>query len=220
MPTGVSDIELVGIEARIRAFEARTGVEAVAAVVDRSDRYHGLRWRAFAFGVSLAALAVVAVDAARPDWTAAHASLVTAVTILAAGLACALLATFSRPFERLFLQRERAEAEARQCAKALFLERELFATPGRTAVLLFASRYERVAVVLGDRAYDGRVTAAEWQQVVAAMAPPFRRDEVTNAFAAGLDALEALLVEKGFRGDGSTRNVLPDRPFEPTGDDR
>ena len=122
--------DLAAIEARIRAFETRTGVEAVAAVVERSDRYHGLRWRAFAAGASLAALGVVAADVLRPDWTGAHAALVTAVTILAVGLGCAWLATLSRPFERLFLQRERAEAEARQRAKALFLERELFATPG------------------------------------------------------------------------------------------
>ena len=81
--------DLAAIEARIRAFESRTGVEAVAAVVDRSDRYHGLRWRAFAVGTSLAALGVVTADVLRPDWTGAHAALVTAVTILAAGLACA-----------------------------------------------------------------------------------------------------------------------------------
>ena len=211
--------DLAAIEARIRAFETRTGVEAVAAVVDRSDRYHGLRWRAFAAGASLAALGVVVADVLRPDWTGAHASLVTAVTILAAGLACALLATFSRPFERLFLQRERAEAEARQRAKSLFLERELFATPDRTAVLLFASRYERVAVVMGDRGYDGRVAAAEWEDIVAAMTPPFREGgDTAAAFTAGLDALEALLAEKGFRGEGGGRNILPDRPLEPDGD--
>ena len=210
--------DLAAIEARIRAFEARTGVEAVAAVVDRSDRYHGLRWRAFAAGASLAALVVVVADVLRPDWTGAHASLATAVTILAAGLACALLATLSRPFERLFLQRERAEAEARQRAKSLFLERELFATPDRTAVLLFASRYERVAVVVGDRGYDGRVSAAEWEGIVAAMTPPFRNGDAAAAFTAGLGALEALVAEKGFRREGSGSNVLPDRPLEPDED--
>lgn len=212
--------ELAATEARIRAFEARTGIEAVAAVVDRSDRYHGLRWRAFAAGASLAALGVVAADLVRPDWTGAHAALVTAVAILAAGLGCALLATLSRPFERLFLQRERAEAEARQRAKALFLERELFATPDRSAVLLFASRYERVAVVLGDRGYDGRISAAEWESVVAAMTRPFSDGDAAAAFTAGLDALEALLGEKGFRGGGTGRNILPDRPLEPDGDRR
>ena len=212
--------ELAATEARIRAFEARTGVEAVAAVVDRSDRYHGLRWRAFAAGASLAALGVVAADVLRPDWTGAHAALVTAVTILGAGLGCALLATLSRPFERLFLQRERAEAEARQRAKALFLARELFATPDRTAVLLFASRYERVAVVVGDRGYDGRISAAEWEAVVAAMTRRFGDGDPTAAFTAGLDALEALLAEKGFRGEGKGRNILPDRLIEPDGDGR
>jgi putative membrane protein len=207
--------DLAAIEARIRAFEARTGVEAVAAVVERSDRYHGLRWRAFAAGTSLAAFGVVVADLLRPDWTGAHAVLITAITILATGLACALLATFSRPFERLFLQRERAEAEARQRAKALFLERELFATPERSAVLLFASRYERVAVVMGDRGFDGRVSAAEWEATVAAMTASFRDGDAAAAFTAGLDALEALLAGKGFRGEGGTRNVLSDRPLEP-----
>ena len=216
----MTPVDLAAVEARIRAFEARTGVEAVAAVVERSDRYHGLRWRAFAAGASLAALVTVVADLLRPDWTGAHASLVTAVTILAVGLACALLATFSLPFERLFLQRERAEAEARQRAKSLFLERELFATPERTAVLLFASRYERVAVVVGDRGYDGRVSDAEWESVVRAMATPFREGDAGAAFSAGLDALAGLLAEKGFHGGDGARNVLPDRPLEPDVDGR
>jgi len=215
----VTPADLAAIEARIRAFEARTGAEAVAAVVERSDHYHGLRWRAFAFGASIAALAAVVLDLGRPDWTAAHASLVTAVAILAAGLACTVLATFFPPAARLFLQRERAEAEVRQRAKSLFLERALFATPGRNAVLLLASRYERVAVVLGDRAYDGRVDSAEWQGIVDAMTPPFRAGQEALAFSAGLEALEALLVDKGFRPDASPHNALPDRPLEP-GDER
>jgi uncharacterized membrane protein len=215
MRTGLSDDDVAAIEARIRALEARTGTEAVTAVVDRSDHYHGLRWRAFAFGVSLSALVVVAADALRPDWIHAHAILIAVATILVAGLACALLSMLSPAFERIFLQRERAEVEARQRAQSLFLTHDLVATPGRNAVLLFASRYERVAVALGDRAYDGRVTVAEWQGVVDAMTAPFRSGDVRGAFTSGLDALEALLVAKGFRGDGTARNALPDRPIEP-----
>ena len=215
----LTDADVAAIEARIRAFEARTGAEAVTAVVSRSDRYHGLRWRAFAVGVALAAFAVVLADILRPDWMHAHAILFAVATILGAGLACALLATISPAFERLFLQRERAEAEARQRAKALFLANELFATPDRNAVLLLASRYERVAVVLGDRAYNGRVSAAEWKGIVDAMTPPFGTGDARAAFSAGLDALEALLVAKGFRGDGTARNALPDRPLEPKVDD-
>ena len=80
------------------------GTQAVTAVVDRSDRNYGLRWRAFALGVVLVALVVVLADAMRPDWMHAHAVLHAVATILAAGLACALLATVWPAFERLFLQ--------------------------------------------------------------------------------------------------------------------
>lgn len=220
MPLKLSDADVAAIEARIRAFETRTGAEAVTAVVDRSDHYHGLRWRAFALGVALAAPAVILADLLRPDWIHAHAAVFAVAAVLIGGLACALLATAWPAFERVFLQRVRAEAEALQRAKALFLARELFATPSRNGVLLFASRFERVAVVYGDRAYEGRVAPGEWQRVVDAMTVPFEQGDTRNAFTAGLDALESLLVAKGFRGDGTSRNALPDRPLEPKVDER
>src|SRR6185369_15067943 len=123
-----------------------------------------------------------------------------AVTILAAGLVFALAATLSPAFARLFLQRDRAEGEARQRASAMFLERELFATPARNAVLLFVSRYERVVVVLGDKAYAGRVDASDWQRIVAAMTAKLHDRDPRAAFETGLAELETLLVTKGFRG--------------------
>ncbi len=219
MPAVISDFDAAAIEARMRAFEARTGTEVVTAVIERSDRHHGLRWRAFALGVALASLAVVVADWQRPDWIHGDAVLFAVATILGAGLACALLATGWPAFERLFLQRERAEAEVRGHAKALFLSRELFATPGRTAVLLFASRFERVAVVFGDRGYEGRVTRDEWQHVVDVMTPPFRQGDLRGAFTAGLDALELLLLGKGFRRGDATGDILPDRLLTPGSDD-
>jgi len=219
MPAVISDLDAAAIEARMRAFETRTGAEVVTAVVERSDRHHGLRWRAFALGVALASLAVVVADWQRPDWIHGDAVLFAVATILGAGLACALLATGWPAFERLFLQRERAEAEVRGHAKALFLSRELFATPGRTAVLLFASRFERVAVVFGDRGYEGRVTRDEWQHIVDVMTPPFRQGDLRGAFTAGLDALELLLLGKGFRRGNATGDILPDRLLTPGSDD-
>ena len=74
-------------------------------------------------------------------------------------------------------------------------------------------------MVFGDTAYAGHVSAGEWQAIVDAMTPPLRSGDVRLAFTAGLDALEALLVEKGFRDDGAPRNGLPDRPLEPKADD-
>jgi putative membrane protein len=210
--------DAAAIEARIRAVEASTGVEVVAAIVERSDSYHGLRWRAFALGVALAGLAVMVEDLARPAWISSHVALVVVVTILGAGLAFALAATLWPGFARLFLQRLRSEPEARQRANALFLERELFATPQRNAVLLFVSRFEHAVVVRGDKAYAGRITDAQWQGIVDAMTVRLRSSGAREAFEAGLADLESLLLATGFRGDGTMRNVLPDRPLEAADD--
>ncbi len=110
---------------------------------------------------------------------------------------------------RAFVGAARAEAEARQCADALFLARELFATPRREAILILVAAFERRVVVVPDAGFRGRVTAAEWRGVVDRMTPSLRRGAVREAFAQGLAALEALLRAKGC-GPGDGANRLPD----------
>src|SRR5258706_6944913 len=97
--------EATAVEERVRAIEAATGAQVVVAIVRRSDVYHGLRWRAFAFGAALAALALVASDLLRPDWITPHAALVHALTILGGAALLALAAQFSPSLPRPFLQR-------------------------------------------------------------------------------------------------------------------
>jgi uncharacterized membrane protein len=209
--------DAAAIETRVRAIEAATGAQVVVAIVGRSDVYHGLRWRAFAFGAALAGFAVVASDLLRPDWVTAHAAIFNALAILGGGAFLALVAHFSPAFARLFLERDRAHTEVRQRAEALFLERELFATEERNAVLIVASRYERVVVIWPDTGYRGRVTEADWQRVVDPMLPAMRDERTSEALAAGLLALEALLVEKGCRWKSGGSNAFPDMPFEVPG---
>lgn len=197
------------LERRIAAVEAATGVQVVAAVVPRADDYPEAPWRAFALAVSIASLASVAVDVGRPAWVAPGALLAQALVVLGAGAVAVLAARYVDAVRRRFVPDERAAGEARQCADALFLARELHATPGRDAVLVLVARLERRVVVLPDAGYRGRVAPAEWQAVVDAMTPPLRAGALREAFDAGLDALQALLVAKGFRaGDGANR--LPD----------
>jgi len=59
----LNEAEATTIADRVRAIEAATGAQVVVAIVGRSDVYHGLRWRAFAFG---AAFAVVPGAATSP----------------------------------------------------------------------------------------------------------------------------------------------------------
>jgi len=209
--------EADAIAARIAAVEARTGVQIVTAVVGRAARYPEARWKAFALGVSVAALIVVTLAFLRPGWDAAAATFGGMVAVLSIGITCALVATFVERFERLFVRHNRAEVEVRQYAEGLFLSRGLFATPHRTAVLVVVSLLERVVVVHADRGYDDRISATEWESVVASMTALLRSGRQAAALEAGLVALEHLLVRKGFVAAGASQNVLPDRPIEERG---
>jgi uncharacterized membrane protein len=194
----LSDASTGALAARIRAVEARTGAKVLVAQVRRTDPFHGLRWRAFALGVVLMALATVVADWVHPQWITSGTTLMNAMLVLGAGLVFALLATYVPAFEHLFLQRPRAEAEVRQRAKALFLEREYFNTPRRDAILLLAGEFEGAVAIVADRLYAGRVSDADWHTVVDAMTPVFRGGAHERAFLAGLEALEKLLVARGF----------------------
>ncbi len=204
------------ISARIRAVEASTGVDIVVALVGRSALYHGLRWRAFAFGTVLAAVAVVLADSLYPDWLQHDTVLLAVLGVMAGGFGFLFLASFSAGFERLFLQHSRAHAALNQRARVLFLERELFATPSRNAVMLVAGAFEHVFAVLGDTGYHGRIADAEWQAVVDAATPAMARGDWAAAFEAALGALQSLLTSRGFAGDAA--DLLDDTPIELDGE--
>ena len=204
------------ITARIATVEAGTGVQVVVAIVGRAARYPEARWKAFALAVSVGTLIVAAMALVRPDWTSASSAL-GAMAVLAAGISNALVATSVDRYARIFVRHNRAAAEVRQYAEGLFLARELFATPARTAVLIVVSLLERVVVIHADRGYTDRIGATEWESIVAPMTVALRSGDRAGAVQSGLDALQALLGRKGFVGGGPTTNALPDRPLEERG---
>jgi uncharacterized membrane protein len=205
------------IAARIADVENRTGVQVVVAIVGRAARYPEARWKAFALGVSIGALLVAGLGIARPDWNTASSALGGIVLVLAAGITNALIATWVRRYERVFVRHNRASVEVHQYAEGLFLTRELFATPARTAVLIVVSLFERVVAVHADRGHADRIAAAEWEGVIAPMTVALRSGDRVGAVDAGLDSLHSLLVRSGFVAAGATANALPDRPLEERG---
>jgi putative membrane protein len=203
------EAEVLALERRIAAVEAATGVQVVAAVLPRCDRYPELKWRAFALGVALAALAVVLLDIGRSQWDSARGALLASLTILGSGAVLGTAAYLFAPVARWFLRAPRARAEVRQRAEVMFLSRELFATPRRNAILVLASLFERRVVVVPDAGFRGKVSTEEWEGVVAAMTPRLAGGAVAPALEAGLDKLQALLESKGMRGPGDA--ALSDR---------
>jgi putative membrane protein len=205
--------EARAIEARTAQVEARTGVEVVAAVVAKSYSYPQLPWKAFALGTAVAGCAVVLVDTLRPDWTTAHAALLHIVTILGAGLACAILAVFVPPFAKLFLRAPRRDLEVRRYAESLLVRHGVINTRERNGILLLVSLFERKVELLPDIAFHSRVGESEWRGIVERMISKLRSQRPAEALLEGLAAIDALLVEKGFGPRIDGRNVLPDRPI-------
>ena len=209
----LTDAEAAAIEARVKTLEARTGTQVVAAVVERSDLYHGLRWRAFAVAVSLTGFAVALLDELRPAWPAEHAVLLVLALVLGVGVAAALAATVIPGFARLFLEPLRADAEVQRQAESLFLKRELFRTSGRDAILILASRFERRSAVYADRGQRGRLPDDAWATVLARMDPLLAAGRTADALLAGLEVVETLLPAHPAPPGGDAANELPDRPI-------
>ena len=206
-------VEADAIEACIAQPEARTGAQVVTAIVGRSDDYPELVWKAFALGVAIAALLVVALDVVHPDWMSAYALWSNVTPVLGVGAANAILALALPAYARLYLNRVRCHGEVTQCAQAMFLERQLFKTRARNGVLLFASVFERRVELLADVGFRGRVEEREWRTVIDAMTPLLADAKPAEALTRGLDRIEALLSAKGFVGTGRP-NELSDRPID------
>jgi len=109
------------------------------------------------------------------------------------GAACALACISLPGFARLFLDVHRAEVETRQYAESLFLSHELYATRGRTGVLLLVSLFERQVIMLIDTGLAKRLGRDVSQGIVTRMTMLLAAGLVAKAFEAGLDGLTEVL---------------------------
>ncbi|MCC7039817.1 MAG: hypothetical protein IT516_05855 [Burkholderiales bacterium] len=202
--------EKAAIAARVAALEEALGIEIVTVVSARSDAYPEVVWKAFAVGTAFAALALAIGDLVQPDWVSGGLVLTSLVVVLATGALAALAAAWVPAFGRLFLNPEEAQAEVMQRAHDQFLERELFTTPERTALLIMVSLFERRVVVLPDKGLRALAGAAQWRGVVERMTHELRRGATGAAVLAGLDAVHALLAGKPIARTAA--NVFADAP--------
>ena len=209
--------EAAAVDTLVARIEARTGVQIATAIVRRSDAYTELPWKGFALGASCAAFALVIADAWNPQWVTSYTSLVHAAVILLTGASLALAAMFVPPLARVLLRRNRAQIEVRHYAESLFFRRALFRTRERTAVLILVSLFERRVEIVADAGLNARVTAATWEGVISRMTPHLRNERPVDALKEALDAVEAVLVARGFRAAADASDELPNRTIEEGG---
>lgn len=206
------------ISRRVAGLEARTGAQTVAAVIGRSDSYPEAPWKAFALGAALAALYSAARSLIAYEWEAGQSALDQAVVILGSGAGLALFAVLLEPVARLFTDRRRRDLEVSQYAKALFFDRGLDRTRGRIGILLLVSLFERKVVILADDGFEARIDREDWQRLTDRMTLLLSRGNVAGAMHAGLEGLEALLLERGYRMEESAADELPNAVLQLKGE--
>ena len=203
------------LDQRVATVEKQTGAQIVLAVIERSDVYAELPWKAFALGAAVAGLGAVLFNLLLPMWNSSFAVIFSVVAILATGAACALLCIAFPRFGRFFLDAHRAEVEVRQYAQSLFLSREVFATRGRTGLLLLVSMFERQVVLLPDTGIARRLSRDALHDIVARMTSTLAAGQVGSALENGLLGLEESLAATTV--GGPLENELPNGIVEEKG---
>ena len=211
----MSEQERLELDKRIKDVEEQTGAQIVLAVIERSDVYAELPWKAFALGTAVAGLAISLAAAVHARWPTAFGAQMSVPVMLATGATCALACVFLPRFARLFLETLRAEVEVRQYAESLFLSREVFNTRERTGIVMLVSLFEQQIVLVPDRGLRKRLSDAAAQGIIARMRTLLAMGRVAAAFGAGLDGLEAVLTPSA--AHGSQGNELPDSIIEEKG---
>lgn len=189
----LSDDDRSQLDKQIIEAEKRTKVQIVLATAQKSDTYAEIPWKAFAFGTSVAAFVMVMQDLLLVSWGTDLSTPLYVGTILGTGVIFVFLTILFQGFARLFVSDNRMELETKQYADSLFLSRELFATESRSGILLFVSRFERQVVIVPDKGIRTRVSVDVMKNIISAMIPLLRQNEVRNAMTTGLEELVTAL---------------------------
>ena len=202
------------LDALVADVEKRTNSQIVLAVIQRSDIYAELPWKAFALGASFIGLLGFILDLLFYGWDSVVTLPIAMLGILSGGAFFALLTVLIPGFAKQFLPAIRAEVEVKQYAQSLFLSRELFATSKRTGILVLISLFERKVVILPDKGLIDQLPTDTMQSMIRVMTLFLKKGEIRKAFEAGLEQLSHSLRIDVHRAG---KNELSDEIIEEKG---
>lgn len=192
------------LTAAVRAVEERTSAELVVTVRPTAGSYAGadLGWAIIA-GVLVLAIGLFS--------DLEVSTLALFLDPLFAG-AVAWLLSRSLPFmRRLLVPTASREERVREVASALFHERRVHQTRGRTGILIHVSLLERACEVVGDLGVAEAVEAEAWAEAVEALRASVREGSDAVAFARVVESLGDILEPALPRSEDDV-NELPDEP--------
>ena len=120
-----------------------------------------------------------------------------------------LMVRHSPTLLRLFIRRERAEAEVERAAFTHFYAAGLQATRDATGVLIYISVLERRVWILGDRGINERLPQQAWQEFVKRLTAGIKERKQSEVFCATIEEI-GLLLHTHFPPKSDDRNELSD----------
>ncbi|MDH4070025.1 MAG: hypothetical protein OEV30_06345 [Ignavibacteria bacterium] len=206
-----SDQDLRRIKDSVTDAERLTSAEIVPFIVDRSDAYDEAVWRAgFLFAIPVAGLFWI-LRTWTEIWVAGALPIMVTCLLLASSLAM-LLVGWVPPLKRLFAGRELLDHRCFQRAQQAFLSEEVFATEGRTGILIFVSLLEQRVVVVGDSGINARVKPDEWRKITDDLTLAVKGGRAGDGMVEAVRAGAALLQIHGLARSRDDRNELSDTP--------
>ncbi|MFZ1864040.1 MAG: hypothetical protein WAU39_07465 [Polyangiales bacterium] len=197
------------IRAATVAAEARTAAELVVYVAERSDPHPEVGWKGAllggAWGALFGALAVWIFGGwGAPDY-------LWILIGLQLGLMGGWLASRFESVARRLIDREALEGRVTRRAAEAFVSERVFATKGRTGVLIFVALFEHRVVILADEGVTAHVEASAWEAISNELGRGIRKGTATLAMLRAIDRCADLLEERGVAGPDET-NQLSDEP--------
>ncbi|MGB5681231.1 MAG: hypothetical protein WBM47_05230 [Polyangiales bacterium] len=206
--TFFSDEDREAIRAATADAERRTSGELVVYVVERCDPYPEVAWKGALIGGAVgAACAAIAVwlfgGWGAPDY-------LWLLIGLQLGLLAGWLMSRFEGLARRLVGDEVLSSRTRGRAAEAFIEESVFATAGRTGVLIFVALFEHRVLVLPDDGIVERVNAGAWDEIAASISAGIRTGAPAPALTKAVDQCASLLRAHGLSED--TVNELSNQP--------
>lgn len=194
----------------VKAVEKESAAEVVPVVVAAAGSYPQAAWRAATLG-ALGGAALVSLLLRLVEVWGLPMEFWMLAPPFAGGALGLLLVRLLPSVARLFITQEEMATQVRERAEHAFLTEEVFATKGRTGMLILVALFERQVVVLGDRGIASRIPQERWQGIAGGIARGIRQGHAAQALVAGIKQCGELLAEAGITVEPEDKNELADR---------
>jgi putative membrane protein len=204
-----TESDLEQIKASVRDAESKISGEIVPVIVSQSGYYTIANYKGSLMASSLAFLLIIIFDRYVPS-LAVYDPLLIFLLVVVAGIAGAVIPSFSDDIRRMLVIQRHFDHATRQRAENAFLEEEVFNTRHRTGIMIFISFFEHEVIVMADRGISKVVDQKEWDKIVRDLIGSIKKDKVVEGITGAIKRCGELLLEKGFHKTKDDVNELRD----------